>query len=99
MNDSAQSPSDPNADLASMDFVALSIEYERLKDKGRRAATDSTRDIVQALNDDDLRRLTAIIQIKRRLSGGQPKESGAKKPGAKSKASKPAADTNDLMNL
>ena len=49
-----------------------------------------------ALDDADLRRLTAIIQLKRRLSGGQPKEAsskGSKKPKA------PAADIQDILNL
>ena len=89
----------PNSDLASMDFVALTLEYERLKEKGRQAALSSdSRAAVAALDDNDLRRLTAIIQIKRRLSGGQPKESGAKKP-ASTRAKKPVATEADLLNL
>jgi len=89
--------SDPNADLATMDFMALTIEYERLKEKGRQASgLDDNRASVAALDDADLRRLTAIIQLKRRLSGGQPKEAsskGSKKPKA------PAADIQDILNL
>ena len=70
----------PNSDLATMDFTALTLEYERLKEKGRRAsASDDNRASVHALDDDDLRRLTAIIQIKRTRSGAAPKEPAASK--------------------
>lgn len=87
----------PNADLETMDQVALMIEYERLKQKGRAAVADTTRDIVQALSDPDLLRLTAIIQLNRRRSGAPPKESASVK-----KAKKPAKETateSDLLSI
>lgn len=90
-------PPNPNADLETMDFMALSLEYERLKEKGRRAATDSTRDILQTLDNDDLKRLTAIIQIKRRLSGGVPKE--PKAAAKKASTKKQAATESDLLSI
>lgn len=89
---------DLNADLASMDFLALTLEYERLKEKGRAASSSpDLRASVAALDDADLRRLTAIIQIKRRLSGGQPKESAAS--AAKKRGTRPAATEDDLLSI
>lgn len=85
----------PNADLKDMDLVALSLEYNRLKEKGRVLASGDERSSVQALDDQDLTRFCAIIQIKRRLSGGQPKESTVKTK----KPRKEAASADDLMNL
>lgn len=96
MTDAPETPLDPNADLETMDFMTLTIEYERLKEKGRKAAADSTRDILQMLDTADLFRLTKIIQIKRQLAGGKPKES---KASSKAKAPKKVASESDLLSL